>query len=473
MKKTACSISFILIAGLWIGGLIPDLQAKTPPPDAGKLIALIKSNSFQEADRLAVAFLKEKNLDPRILAVCGLAVLKAGRVEESETLLNKAVALAPENPEAHLGLGRIARIRNNNDAAIPHLEKAVFSASLHEEALRHLLQAVKERGRVDDLRRVRALAGERYRRDGQSLPSWLEDAFIQVQVRKGKQLFRMEGRFERIRLPLAHRDSFGLRMVSLKINGKKEYPFDIDSALADFLMVSPQLAEELGLSLTGNATATGVGTREARVRFAVLDKVEIGPVAFFDVPVRVADIQSFRGERKGLLGTGLLKRFNVTIDPVKEEMILLPLDRPDLLAADIDRKAVAADIPLYIFDQTVVAASVGGAPEALYILDSAAATNLSDKPFFAEHIRPKLDPSRLIPGGIQGAGGAQQTIHVDGVPIALGPLVFPEQTIHEFSMETLNIIAGRYTAGLLGHPVLWPYRVHMDFRNGRLILEKR
>jgi hypothetical protein len=39
-------------------------------------------------------------------------------------------------------------------------------------------------------------------------------------------------------------------------------------------------------------------------------------------------------------------------------------------------------------------------------------------------------------------------------------------------MEELNEIGGRYLAGLLGNPFLWPYRVHMDFRNGRLILEK-
>ncbi|MBN1938530.1 MAG: aspartyl protease family protein [Candidatus Aminicenantes bacterium] len=469
MNKILCSILTLALSGF-------GLAVQDPAPAGAKLLSLIKSDSFREADRLASTLLKNPDIDPATSSLCGLAVLKAGRIEEAERILKTAVELAPGNPEVHLGLGRLARIRNDNDAAIPHLEKAVFSASLHEEALRHLVRAVKERGRTDDLRRIRTLAGERYRRDGQSLPSWLEDAFIQVQDRKGKQLYRMEGRFESLSLPLVLRDNnaqFGLRMVSLKINGKKEYPFDIDSALADFLTVSPQLAEELGLSLTGNATATGVGTREARVRFAVLDKVEIGPVAFYDVPVRVADIQSFRGRRKGLLGTGLLKRFNVTIDSVKEKMILYPLDRPDLLAADIDRKAVAADIPLYIFDQTVVAASVGGTPEALYILDSAAATNLSDKPFFAAHIRPKLEPGRIVQAGIQGAGGPQQTLRVDGVSISLGPLAFPAQTIHEFDMSALNKIAGRYTAGLLGNPLLWPYRVHLDFKAGRLILEKR
>ena len=59
-----------------------------------------------------------------------------------------------------------------------------------------------------------------------------------------------------------------IRMISLRINGKGEYPFDIDSASADFLTVSPLLAEELGLSLTGSSTASGVGTATAAVRFS-------------------------------------------------------------------------------------------------------------------------------------------------------------------------------------------------------------
>ncbi len=156
-----------------------------------------------------------------------------------------------------------------------------------------------------------------------------------------------------------------------------------------------------------------------------------------------------------------------------EVMDLYPLERPELLAAQIDRSAVAADVPLYLFDATTVEASMAGAPPAFYILDTAAATNLVDGPFFAEHIKPKLDPARIVSAGIQGAGGAQQVNQVNGLSISLGPLVFEGQTVYEFPMETLNEIGGRYLAGLLGNPLLWPYRVHMDFRAGRLILEKR
>jgi hypothetical protein len=262
-------------------------------------------------------------------------------------------------------------------------------------------------------------------------------------------------------------------MIALKLNGKGEYPFDIDSASADFLTLSPLLAEELGLALAGSSTASGVGTAEASVRFSVLDKVELAGVVFRDVPVMVSDIQPFRGQRKGLLGAAFLKRFNVTIDVERDRMDLYPLDRPELLAAGIDRKAVAVDVPLYLFDATVVEASLAGAPPALYILDSAAAANLVDGGFFAEHLKPDLDPARIVRSGIRGAGGPQEVNRIDGLKIALGPLVFDNQTLHEFRMDTLNAIGGRYLAGLLGNPLLWPYRVHMDFRKGRLILEKR
>jgi len=261
-------------------------------------------------------------------------------------------------------------------------------------------------------------------------------------------------------------------MITLKLNGKGEYLFDIDSASADFLTVSPLLAEELGLPLTGNSTATGVGTATAAVRFSMLDKVELGGIAFRNVSVFVSDLHPFRGLKKGLLGTALLKRFNVTIDVEAGVMDLFPLERPELLAGNIDRAAVAADVPLYLFDATTVEASLAGAPAALYILDSAAAANLVDGPFFEEHLKPQLDPVRIVRSGIQGAGGAQYVNRIDGLSIALGPLVFDGQTVHEFPMEELNSITGRYAAGLLGNPLLWPYRVHMDFRAGRLILEK-
>ena len=466
----------IALASLWLLALAP-APARTGPTaanDAANLAALLGTPLFHEADRLAARLLAEPALDAPTLALCGLAVLRAGRVGEAEAILERAVALAPESPEAHLGLGRIARIRNDEDAAVAHLRRAVPSVPFFEDACRHLWRAAWARGDVAELEAIRTLIAARFRERSLPLHTSIENGVALLRGLAGRKLCAMEGAFDKLTVPLlaGMNGQSRLRMIALRLNGGAEYPVDIDSASADFLTVSPLLAEELKLVPVGYSTATGVGTSTAPVRFAVLDKVELGPVAFRNVPVMVSDLHPFRGLKKGLLGTALLKRFNVTIDVAAQAMVLYPLDRPDRLAATIARDAVAADVPLYCYDATTVEATLDGAPAALYILDTAAATNLVDKRFFGDHIKPNLAPSRIVRGGIQGAGGAQSVNRVEGLPVRLGPLLFPGQPFNEFPMETLNMIPGRYSAGLLGNPLLWPYRVHMDFRNGRLILER-
>jgi len=477
MNKRIGTVLLVLPVFLFSGPSPVGRAGEPPARQAGVtwLEQLVLSDSFREAGRLAAEVLAGPTADARTLAVCGLAYLKTGRVAEAEALFNKVLELAPDNAEAHLGLGRIARIRNDPDEAICHLRRAVRSEVFYAEALRQLWRAAWDNGRVCDLFDIYERAEEQYRRRSRPLPSWFTNGMSQIGRIPGERLFKMEGRFAHLAVPLVENPDprIRIRMIALRLNGQREYLFDIDSASADFLTLSPLLAEELGLALTGSSTATGVGTGEAAVRFSMLDKVELGGIVFRNVPVMVSDLHPFKGLKKGLLGAALLKRFNITIDVGRKVLDLYPLDRPDLLAAGIDPSAVAADVPLYLFDATVVEASVGGAPAALYILDSAAATNLVDGGFFADHLKPKLEPARIVRSGIQGAQGAQTVNRVDGLPVALGPLVFEGQTWHEFPMDTLNAIGGRYLAGLLGNPLLWPYRVHMDFRGGRLILEKR
>ena len=468
----ARSIGFVLIVLLCQG------HAGTGPaaPQAGldRLEALVLQGSFRDASKLAADILADPAFDARARGVCGLALLKAGRLQEAEKALEEAAAVSPGDPEAHLGLGRLARIRNDMDAAIAHFRRAVSSKAFYEDALRQLWRAAWDRGEVADLFEIYKTAEERYARESKPLPSWFGNGLAQVTGLAGKRLFEMTGRFERVKVPLVTAGPHGrTRMIALDLNGRAGYLFHIDSALPEFMTISPLLAEELGLVPTGSATSTGVGTAPIATRFSMLDEVRLGPLSFRNVPVMVSDVQTLRGLKEGLLGTAWLKRFNVTIDVDSGSMDLFPLGRPELLAKGIDRARVAAEVPLLLFDATMVEASLAGAPPALYILDSAAATNLVDGPFFEAHIKPKIDPSRIVRSAIRGAGGAQAVNRIEGLSIALGSLLFEGQTAHEFPMGELNMIGGRYAAGLLGNPLLWPYRVHMDFKNGRLILEKR
>jgi hypothetical protein len=473
MNGRARILFTIILAAMMTGQAFPAGRPAAVKPDAEKLADLLLANSFREADRLATRLLGKPALAPDEAAICGLAVLKAGRPGEAEVILKQALQRSPDEPDAHLGLGRIAFARNDSGAAIAHLRRGVASAFFYEEALRLLWRAVLDRGRSDELLEIAGLAGERFRRESKPLPPFFNGGLAQAGGPARKQLFQMAGRFERLRLPLAACEQYpGIRMISLALNGKGDRLFHIDSALPGFMTITPLLAAELGLAPGGSATSAGVGTAQIATRFAVLDTVALGPITFHNVSVMVADIATLRGRREGLVGAAFLKRFNVTIDMEGGTMDLFPLDRPDLLAGNIDRAAVAADIPLLAFDQTVVEASVAGAPPALYILDTAASNHLVDSAFFAEHIEPTLDPGRIIQAKIRGAGGTQVVRHVQGLPIALGSLVLAGQQVSEFPMAGLNALSGRYAAGLLGNCLLRPFRVHMDFRAGRLILER-
>lgn len=488
-RRAAAGMTLCLaVMAVWAGVLVLGSEAGQAPvsppaaqragaaPQAGaassptvdRLLALLRQNAFREAAQLADTVLAQPDAGRRAKDLAGLALVKAGRLDEAETVLG------PGGPDASLALGRLTRARGN-PAAAGYLRRAVDSADFYEEALRQLWRIAWEGGEPAEIAEVRQLAEQRFARAGTPLPSWLVNNLTQIEAVAGKRLFERDEPGDTTRVPLLTNDNpqDRIRRIGFRLNGRAEYPFDIDSASADFMTVSPLLAEELGLKLTGSSEATGVGTGAAAVRFSVLDRVEVGGITFRTVPVMVSDLHPFRGLKKGLIGTGFLKRFNVTLDVDAGVIDLSPLGRPDLLAARIERTAVAAAVPLYVFDQTMVEASVGGAPRALYILDSAAATNLVDRAFFEEHVKPTVDPARIVRSGIRGAQGPQYVNRVDGLAIALGALVFREQTVHEFAMDALNRIGGRYAAGILGNPLLWPYRVHMDFKNGRLVLEGR
>ena len=113
---------FVLCLLLCLAGSGSAADIGRPMPGAGQsdaatLAALIRAPSFREADKLAVKLLAGPALDASTQAICGLAVLKAGRIAEAEAIFKKVIERSPDSPDAHLGLGRIARIRNDEDAS--------------------------------------------------------------------------------------------------------------------------------------------------------------------------------------------------------------------------------------------------------------------------------------------------------------------------------------------------------------------
>jgi len=71
----------------------------------------------------------------------------------------------------------------------------------------------------------------------------------------------------------------------------------------------------------------------------------------------------------------------------------------------------------------------------------AAATNLVDAGSFEEHIKPKIDPSRIIQAGIQCAGGAQNVRFSPGTPngmVSLSLTLYEPNTLDQVDMGVLR-----------------------------------
>ncbi|MCK7514973.1 MAG: hypothetical protein MZV70_70510 [Desulfobacterales bacterium] len=210
---------------------------------------LIRAPSFQDADKLAAKLLADPAIDAQTKALCGLAVLKAGRIAEAEAIFNKVIERSPDSPDAHLGLGRIAHIRNDEDKAVAHTP---------EGRPVRLVPSKKRSGSsggppgpaassptsprsafsprsATDWRRCPRLHGSR--------TTWARSP---GSTESGSSIW--PGASRRLKVPLVTSSSHPrIRMIALKLNGKADRLFHLDSALAEFMTITPLLAEELGL----------------------------------------------------------------------------------------------------------------------------------------------------------------------------------------------------------------------------------
>ena len=460
IKRIALIFAF-LPAFLLFGSALAALTGSSPeaPNDAATLAALIRAPSFREADKLAAKLLADPVLDAPTMALCGLAVLKAGRIAEAEAIFAKVIARSPDSPDAHLGLGRIARIRNDEDAAIAHLRRAVPSVEFFEEALRQLWRAAWARGFVSDLAEIRELAEERYRLASLPLPSWLEQQpgpDRRARRESVSSIWRGASSASGSRSSRP-RPASRIRMIALKLNGKADRLFHIDSAVADFMTISPLLAEELGLVADRQRL---VHRRRHGRRRDPLRRAGQGRARRDRLPQRAghglrrpdAPGTERRPPRNGL--SQALQRHDRRRGQGHGPLPARPA-RASRRQHRPHRRGGGRTALLLRRDDRRGHGSRGRRPRSTSWTRRRPRTSWTG-PSSRTHVKPKLDPARIVRAGIRGAGGPQTVNQVEGLAVRLGPLVLGGLQFNEFSMETLNTIPGRYTAGFWAIPCSGP-----------------
>lgn len=118
-----------------------------------------------------------------------------------------------------------------------------------------------------------------------------------------------------------------LPLLGVTINGTRQAIFFIDTG-APNIIVSPQLAQELGMPVTAAGQGTFAGGRRANVSRTIVPSLRIGSVEVSNVPAGVLEtrglMQRAGVQVDGIIGTGFLMHFLSTIDYCRGELVLAP-----------------------------------------------------------------------------------------------------------------------------------------------------
>ncbi len=379
-------------------------------------------------------YLNALKLDPNYPgALRGMAMLYSAisRFKSSRDLMAKAYLLLPEDPALalyHAGTLSGAEL-------IPALEKVLAMYDPESREARSL------RARVAS---DKTLAGRHLRR----LTSPYQDAEMKL-----------------IRLYDSANHPRGLG-VKVRFNNRQTATLLLNTSGSGFSL-SPAMAEKAGLELLTDLTTemNGIGSQAPPDTFHyVAAQIQIGSVEFADYPVSV-----YRTARTadfdGYIGLGTFQRFLITVDFPGAVMRLAARPKEELAAPDepVDARALAPGFQrVFRFGSDLTTqTSVNKEKARLFLIDSAAATNLIDSDFARE---ASLTTDSRTP--ISGAQGAARTLIAKGVWLSFGGFHQDNPAMYSVSLQGLSDSIGVALGGALGMPVLSYLTLTIDYRNG-------
>ena len=264
----------------------------------------------------------------------------------------------------------------------------------------------------------------------------------------------------------------GLTLVPLQVAGSSPLDFVLDSGANRSSISDPLLASALGLEVTSGGIARGMGSGAVGVLFTEPAPLQSHGFELLRVPLAVHDIGATLAARAGrelhgFLGRELFDRYVVEVDPVGRRLLLHD-------PSSFVYGGTGQILPLAIRDgRAVVRARVNvsgrKAIAVSLLVDTGSGRYLTLISGGRRHLEPPLERGNETGVGITGA----TPVKVGRVAeVKLGELVVEHLEtawVRAFEIPATTTIPK--LDGVLGNRLLARYRVFLDYRHGRLILE--
>lgn len=259
-------------------------------------------------------------------------------------------------------------------------------------------------------------------------------------------------------------------LLKAKINNRYDLNFIIDTGATQSIL-DENTAKLFGTAQKSNLSMT-TGSGSIKMNHMTLDTVSLGEVTLSNIPVAVANLSGFseilQQRPAGLLGANILRRFLVTIDYDERK---LTLSDPTNVKVPPNAHVVPTK-PSLGTAGLAVNGTIDDKVKLTFLVDSGAAFNNVSESL----IKPVLTSPLLSVGTLKG---------LDGRPVKIGSTRFDSLDLGSlripnpiFSVappptgkDQTGIIASGNIA-ILGNPLWSRFRLTVDYRNQRLLLEE-
>lgn len=272
-----------------------------------------------------------------------------------------------------------------------------------------------------------------------------------------------------VRVPFQYTSSEILVMAS--INGLPNKLFIVDTGATQSIVDTAAVRDLIAKPNEEVAITTGSGAM--KMGYAQLKTFQLGEIVLDDVSVAIADLSKFSQflatRPHGLIGANILKRFLITIDYDKRELVLQDPDR-----VKVPEGAIVVDTkPSLGVSGLAVEGVIDGKLKLSFLVDSGAAFN-----HVAESLIREVSTEPLLSVGVIKG--------LDGTPVRTGAIKFKSLDIGKLSIPEpifsvapskgnddlpRGIISGGALA-IIGNPLLSRYRVTIDYRNQKIYFEE-
>jgi len=261
-----------------------------------------------------------------------------------------------------------------------------------------------------------------------------------------------------------------LLLVPATVNDRGPYTFILDTG-AGASLISPRLADDLGVATTGSKEGTDAGGK-VTVALASLDALAIGGARRAPMPIAITAeldrIGAAVGARiDGDVGFDFLKDYRVSID-YQKQLVRLLQGAHDAPAAPPTRSEVAFRLASPVKPLVLVSAFVEGKGPYTFAVDTGASmTAVSSELASALRIEAAED------GSMTGAGGMLKAAvgRVASLTVGAASLENLSVVVSEF-LETIGQAVGGRLDGVVGYNFLRRFRVTIDYPNSMLWLVK-